>query len=110
MPWIWNDPTYWERVKKSRRQDRFIVILFLVNFVAWYMYVHKITTLIAVILIAIVSTATFYSLIDIFFKFPHHKIPDTYPEWAQNLMRIGFFVIGFFILLWILQYYHIFGD
>ena len=110
MPWIWNDPTYWDRVKASKKQDRLRIILFVVNFVGWYIYLNKITTLIAIILIAIVSAATLYSLINIFLKFPHHKIPDTYPAWAQTLMRISFFVVGFLVLLWLLQYYQILGD
>ncbi|HFU75286.1 MAG TPA: hypothetical protein ENK66_03480 [Arcobacter sp.] len=104
MPWIWNDKTYWKRVKESRKmQIKVFLPLFIITFILWKIFLDSSVHTIHISMIAFMSAAIVYTFISIFKRFPNAGIPDTYSEFGKTLMYISNFVISLIVFIFILS-------
>ena len=100
MPFIWNDDTFWERVKKELKVN-FIVLLplFILNLLGWLIFTFDKITFSDVILLSVMSTGSIFTFINIFFQFPNGNIPDSYSKEGKTAMYILQFIVVSMIFL-----------
>lgn len=97
MPFIWNDSTFFERIRKSHKQEKiFFFPPLIVSFLFWYFYTGEELNLIKVFLISLVTASTFYTFISLVLKLPNYKIPDNYHPYAKTAMRCAIFLANLF--------------
>lgn len=95
MPFIWNDPTYFTRVKENRRYARMYVYpAFVISFLFWFFTMGETIKLENIFLLTVTTAMIFYTLIDLILKFPHPNIPDYYHPYAKTAMRISYFFVS----------------
>jgi len=103
MPWIWNDKTYWKRVKESGKTEIIVFLpLFFINFILWKLLLNESIHIAAIILVSFTSAGTLFTFISIFKRFPNAGIPDTYSEFGKTLMYIGNFVVSLIVFIFVL--------
>ena len=99
MPFIWNDKTYWERYKKSFSIFKlFIPIYILSASIVFILFEVKINE---IFLLALVSSLSIITFIDIFMQTLSPGIPDSYSKWGSNIMYIMYFLVSTSVALYI---------
>ena len=102
MPFIWNDKTYWERVKKSSKYDRiYFYPPLILSFIGWFLYLSDKVVFINILLISFVTALSIFTFISLVLQLPNFKIPEYYHPYAQTIMRLIQFLISLIVTYFI---------
>ena len=102
MPFIWNDKTFFERIKKQNKYDKFIFYPpLIVSCLFWFFYIGEEVTLIKVALISLVTATTFTTFVSLIFQLPNFKISEEYHSYIQTGMRGIQFLINVVVLYFV---------
>ena len=111
MPFIWNDKTYWKRVKYSNKiLFKVTIPLYLFCLFIWFLILYPVVSFEGVALLAVPSSMVIYGVVDVFLQLPHPRIPDTYSKNARTLLYFINLIIAlvFFYIVFVgnLQHYY----
>jgi len=110
MPFIWNDPTYWDRSKKAWKHEKYFFIALLLGFIVASFIMKDEIPFAQKVLFSFSIILTVDAVLILIFQLPLAKIPDYYPSFLQILLRlinvlIGLFAVYYFWTTMIAQYY-----
>jgi len=101
MPFIWKDPTYWERVSESsKRYLKVFVPLNILLFLLMYLFVGDRVSLLHQALFVILIGNVLFEASALMFGWRSPNIPDSY----HPVVRIGMTIAQLFITLLVLFY------
>jgi len=110
MPFIWNDPTFWDRFKAESRYEKYFYITVILFIAGAYFILEEHIPFLHKAVFAFSLALSLYTLAGLIFKLPNSKIPDYYSPSVQTLFRLLFFLISVLIvfylwIMWIAKYY-----
>ena len=108
MPFIWNDETYFERLKKNKKSEYIFFLFFVIYLIGWYLFKGEDLKLKSIAIIALMSSLLTLSLVQLFLKSRLPSIPDTYSKIGKHSMRFFFVVVNSLGLYWLLNFYNVF--
>ena len=94
MPFIWNDPTFWDRLKSERKYRRFFLLIISLFMVATNLLLSDEIFWQRKTMFGFLLAITIWSIIQLLFKLPNAQIPDTYHPATQIAMRVFFVFLG----------------
>ena len=94
MRFIWNDKTFFERLKNETKIIiKIFIPIFILNFILWLLFLFHEVNLLNLIILSFLSAGTIFTFINIFFQFPSANIPDSYSKWGKTFMYIAHFFL-----------------
>ena len=94
MPFIWNDKSFGKRL--IGEANALIVVFLPIMVLNFIFYTFLMPSLVkeGLLWTIFISSAWFYTFINMFFQFPNSNIPDSSPKWWQTILYIVHFLIA----------------